>query len=144
MEPATHDRDFHALVKRNAELIRQGKLSEIDSEHIAEELENIGKSQKRELLNRLAVLLAHLLKWGRQPDKRSNSWVGTIVTQRREIMLLLDESPSLRHDIDSTIDKSYRFAKDQAARETGIAKENFSESCPYSFDQIINEDFWPM
>ena len=77
MEPVTHDQDFHAWAKRNAELIRRGKLSEIDGEYIAEELENMGKSQKRELVNRLSVLLAHLLKWQYQPDKRSNSWVIT-------------------------------------------------------------------
>jgi hypothetical protein len=144
MEPVTHDQDFHAWAKRNAELIRRGKLSEIDAEHIAEELENMGKSQKRELVNRLAVLLAHLLKWQYQPDRRSNSWVSTVVTQRREIMLLLDESPSLRHDMDSSIEKAYRFARDQAAREMGVGKKISLESCPYSFDQIVNEDFWPV
>jgi hypothetical protein len=144
MEPVTHDQDFHSWAKRNAELIRQGRLSEIDAEHVAEELENMGKSQKRELVNRLAVLLAHLLKWQYQPDRRSNGWVSTIVTQRREILLLLDESPSLRHAMDSSIERGYRFARDQAAREMGVGKKTSSESCPYSFDQIVNEDFWPM
>ncbi len=144
MEPVTHDQDFHAWAKRNAELIRRGKLSEIDGEYIAEELENMGKSQKRELVNRLSVLLAHLLKWQYQPDKRSNSWVSTVVTQRREILLLLDESPSLRHDMDSSIEKAYRFARDQAAREMGVGNKISSEYCPYAFDQIANEDFWPV
>ena len=143
MEPVTHDQDFHAWAKRNAELMRQGKLSEIDAEHIAEELENMGKSQKRELVSRLAVLLAHLLKWQKQPDRRSNSWVSTIVTQRTEILLLLDESPSLRHDMDSTVEKAYRFARDRAAREMGLGKDMLLRSCPYSFDQIVDEDFWP-
>ena len=144
MEPLTHDQDFHAWAKRNAELIRQGKLSEIDVENIAEELESMGKSQKRELVNRLAVLLAHLLKWQHQPERRSNSWVSTIVTQRREILLLLDESPSLEHDMDSSIEKGYRFAVDQAAREMGVGKDMLLKSCSYSFDQIVNEDFWPV
>ena len=144
MEPVTHDQDFHAWAKRNAELMRQGKLSEIDAEHIAEELENMGKSQKRELVSRLAVLLAHLLKWQHQPDRRTNSWVSTVVTQRTEILLLLDESPSLKHDMDSTIEKAYGFAGDRAAREMGVGKETFPKSCPYSFDQIVNDDFWPM
>ena len=144
METVSHDQDFLAWAKRNAELLRQGKLSEIDTKHIAEELENMGKSQKRELVSRLAVLLAHLLKWPYQPDRRSDSWVSTIVTQRTEILLLLDDSPSLRHDISASIEKGYRFARDRAAREMGIAKDIFPESCPYSIDQIGAEDFWPM
>jgi hypothetical protein len=144
METAARDKDFHAWAKRNAELLRQGKLSEIDATHIAEELENMGKSQKRELVSRLAVLLAHLLKWRHQPDKRSDSWVSTIVTQRTEIMLLLDDSPSLKHDVGSSLDKGYRFARDRAAREMGVGKDIFAETCPYSFDQIVADDFWPM
>ncbi|MFH1113863.1 MAG: DUF29 domain-containing protein [Pseudomonadota bacterium] len=144
METVTHDQDFSEWAKRNAELIRQGRLSEIDAEHIAEELENMGKSQRRELVSRLAVLLAHLLKWRYQPDGRTNSWVGTIVTQRTEILLLLEESPSLKHDMDSSIEKAYRFARDRAAREMGVGRNTFLESCPYSFDQIVDEDFWPV
>lgn len=144
MEAVTHDQDFSEWAKQNAELIRQGRLSEIDAEHIAEELENMGKSQRRELVSRLAVLLAHLLKWRYQPDGRTNSWVGTIVTQRTEILLLLEESPSLKHDMDSSIEKAYRFARDRAAREMGVGRNTFLESCPYSFDQIVDEDFWPV
>jgi hypothetical protein len=144
METVSYDEDFHAWAKRNAELMRQGRLSEVDAEHIAEELENMGKSQKRELVSRLAVLLAHLLKWQYQPDRRSDSRVSTIVTQRTEILLLLDDSPSLRHDLDSSVQKSYRFAWDRAAREMGIANGEFPESCPYSCDQIMNEEFWPL
>lgn len=143
METTSYDEDFHAWAKLNAELMRQGKLSEVDAEHIAEELENMGKSQKRELVSRVAVLLAHLLKWQFQPDRRSDSWVSTIVTQRTEIMLLLDDSPSLRHDMDSSIEKGYRFARDRAARETGIGKDAIPVSCPYSFEQMVNEEFWP-
>jgi hypothetical protein len=144
METDSYDQDFYAWAKRNAELVRQGKWSEIDAEQIAEELENTWKSQKRELISRLAVLLAHLLKWQYQPDKRSDSWVSTIVTQRGEIQLLLDDSPSLKHDQDACIEKAYRFAKDRAARETGLGTDVFPDFSPYSFDQIVGEDFWPM
>jgi hypothetical protein len=144
METASYDQDFYAWAKRNAELMRQGKWSEIDAEHVVEELEHMGKSQKRELISRLAVLLAHLLKWQYQQDKRSDSWVTTVVTQRAEIQLLLDDSPSLRHDVYAFVEKGYRFATDRASRETGIAKDTFPVSCPYSFDQIVSEEFWPM
>ena len=73
-----YEQDFFAWAMKNAELIRQGRLSEIDAEHIAEELEDMGGSSKRELTNRLGVLLAHLLKWKYQPEQRSSSWSGTI------------------------------------------------------------------
>jgi hypothetical protein len=68
-----YEKDFYAWANKNAELLRTGKLSEVDAENIAEELETMGRSEKRELTNRLAVLLAHLLKWVFQPELRSNS-----------------------------------------------------------------------
>jgi hypothetical protein len=144
MTTVAYDQDFYAWAKWNAELMRRGKLSEIDTERIAEELENMGKTQKRELVSRLAVLLTHMLKWQYQPDRRSDSWVSTIVTQRTEILLLMEDSPSLAHDVDSSIEKGYRFAKDRAAREMGVSKNGFPESCPYSFHQVVTEDFWPV
>jgi hypothetical protein len=91
--------DFYAWAMRNAELLRQGRFSEIDAEHIAEELEDMGASAKCELLNRLRVLLAHLLKWQYQPDWRSKGWKYTIKEQRRRIDRLLQENPSLRHKL---------------------------------------------
>jgi len=144
MQPTSYDHDFDAWAKRNAELMRQRKWSEIDAEQIAEEPAHTAKGQKRELVSRLAVLLAHLLKWQYQLDRRSDSWVSTIVTQRSEIQLLLDDSPSLKSDLDACVGKAYRFAKDRTARETGADKTGFPDSCPYSFDQIVSEDFWPM
>ena len=106
METGSYDEDFQAWAKRNAELMREGKLSEIDTQRIAEELEDRGKSQRRELISRLAVLLTHVLRWQFQPDRRSDSWVSTIVTQRTEILLLLDHSPSLKSDMDASVEKA--------------------------------------
>ncbi|MFH0821681.1 MAG: DUF29 domain-containing protein [Pseudomonadota bacterium] len=141
MQTVSYDEDYHAWARQNAELIRQGRLSEVDVEHVAEELDNMGKSQKRELVSRLSVLLAHLLKWQYQPDRRSGSWVGTIVTQRAEIVLLLDESPSLMHDIHASIGKGYKIARERAAGETGIPANAFPESCPYTLDEMVTEEF---
>src|SRR5471032_3643024 len=92
----TYEEDVVAWASEQAALLRAGKLSSIDIEHIAEEIEDVGKSEQRELASRMAVLLAHLLKWQFQPSRRSKSWKFTIRTQRKEVAYVLDEAPSLR------------------------------------------------
>lgn len=95
-DPATlHDRDFYAWTLQQASLLREGRLSEADIVHIAEELESMGASERRELTNRLAVLMAHLLKWQFQPELRGNSWRNTIDVQRYDVKELLEENPTL-------------------------------------------------
>ena len=138
-----YDTDFYQWTFHNAELLRQGKLTEIDIPNIAEELESMGKSEKRELFSRLAVLVMHLLKWQYQSKKRSNSWITTINTQRMDIELLLQDSPSLKHDIDKILNEVYINAKKMFERETGISKKQLPETCPYTFMQVRNNDFWP-
>jgi Domain of unknown function DUF29. len=139
----SYKQDFYAWAMRNAELIRQKRFLEVDAEHIAEELECMGKSEKRELISRLTVLLVHLLKWQFQPERHGSSWIETIVNQRREIQLLLEDSPSLRFEIDQRLERTYMLARQDAAQETGIDKKQFPEACPYSFAQAMDADFWP-
>ena len=88
--PATYETDFHAWALQNASMLRQGRLDELDIEHIAEELEGMSASERRELLNRLQVLLLHLLKYQYQPERRGKSWLLTISHQRTAIERLLD------------------------------------------------------
>jgi hypothetical protein len=139
---SSYDYDFYAWATRNAELLRQGRFSEIDAEHIAEELEDMGASAKRELLNRLGVLLAHLLKWQYQPDRRSKGWKYTIKEQRRRIDRLLQENPSLRHKLSTVFEQAYGDAVLMAVKETTLEEEAFPASCPWSFDQVMSSDFW--
>jgi hypothetical protein len=138
-----YEKDFYAWTTHNAKLLREGKLSVIDVEHIAEEIESMGKSEKRELISRLAVLLAHLLKWQFQPERQSNSWKYTIEEQRDEVLELLDESPSLKHEIDDKLDRSYRKAILWAATEMGVNKSIFQEKCPFSLEETLNKNFYP-
>lgn len=137
-----YEKDFYAWSMKNAKLIRDKKFTEIDTEHIAEELEIMGKREKRELITRLTVLLTHLLKWKYQSAKRSKSWENTILTQRMDIEELLEDSPSLRYEIDKKIETAYKKAKLSAENETGIDKKHFSEECPFSFEQILVFDFF--
>ena len=138
-----YDYDFYAWSIQNARLMRQGKLSEIDVENIAEELESMAKRDRRELISRLTVLLMHLLKWQFQPDKRSRSWELTIDEQRDQITLLLTDSPSLKHQLEERIANSYRLALKKAMKETCLPKNSFPTDCPYTLEQIIADDFYP-
>ncbi|MDP2097018.1 MAG: DUF29 domain-containing protein [Methylobacter sp.] len=140
---ANYNEDFYAWLMSNANLLRQHKFNEVDIEHIAEELEAMGKSEKRELTSRLTVLLAHLLKWQFQPALRSRSWKNTILTQRIDILDLLEDSPSLRYELTERIIIAFEKAKISAEDETGIDRKSFPESCPFSFDQLLNKDFLP-
>jgi hypothetical protein len=138
-----YDQDFNVWLTTNAQLIRQGKLAEIDAEHIAEELEAMGKREKRELVSRLAVLLAHLLKWEFQPTRRSKSWRNTLTIQRSELEELLEDSPSLRAELEQYIERAYARAKLLAEDETKIEATAFPTDCPYSFEAIMDQTFFP-
>ena len=138
-----YDRDFYAWSQEQAGLLRAGKLTQADIEHIAEEIESMGKSEKRELVNRLAVLLTHLLKWQAQPALRGTSWRLTIEEQRDRLTDHLSDNPSLKATLDVSITSGYRLAILSAARETGFDRTAFPGTCPWSFDQMMAEDFWP-
>ena len=140
---ADYNKDFYAWLMKNADLLRQHKFNEVDIEHVAEELESMGKSEKRELTSRLTVLLAHLLKWKFQPALRSRSWKNTILTQRIDILELLEDSPSLHYELGERIAIAYEKARLSAEDETGIDKNNFPESCPFTFEQLLKRDFLP-
>ena len=138
-----YDQDFYAWITHNVKLLREGKLSEIDAEHIAEEIESMGKSEKRELINRLAVLIAHLLKWQHQPIRRSQSWSLTIKEQRIQLISLLEDSPSLRNEIEKKLEDAYEQAVLIAERETALEEKTFSKSCVFSLDEILNKTYFP-
>jgi hypothetical protein len=138
-----YDQDFYAWTQEQAKLLRSGNLSQIDVENVAEELESMGRSDKREIDSRLEVLLMHLLKLQVQVRQRSPGWSGTIREQRRRITKLLRESPSLRPAIAQLIPEAYLEARDKASDETGLPESMFPTECPFTPDQIMAEDFLP-
>lgn len=133
----TYDSDFYMWANRQADLLRSGNLSEADIYHIAEEIESMGKREKREFASRLTILFVHLLKWQFQPSYQSKSWQLTIKEQRMMIIDHLEDNPSLKLKVDEIIIKAYRLARTKAARETGLAEEVFPVQCPYSFDEVL-------
>ena len=138
-----YEQDFYAWANEQAALLRAGRLSEADIEHVAEEIESIGKAEKRELVSRLKVLLLHLLKWRFQPTMRGTSWRLTVKEQRREVADHLGDNPSLRATLSESLRAAYRLACIIASRETGLAEETFPADCPWSFEQMMADDFWP-
>ena len=141
--PSLYDQDFYAWANEQAALLRTGKLSAADIEHIAEEIESMGKTEKRELVNRLAVLLLHLLKWQFQPGRRSASWVATITVQRDDLTDHLRDNPSLKSAVDQAIVDAYRKAAILATGETDLPRTVFPPTCPWLFEQIMDAAFWP-
>jgi Domain of unknown function DUF29 len=138
-----YDADFYAWANEQAALLRAGRFSEVDVEHIAEEIESMGRGEKRELVSLLAVLLLHLLKWVHQPDRRGKSWRLTIEEQRRQLSRHMRDNPSLAARLDEALRDAYGDAVLRAERETDLPRDMFPWSCPWSFDQATDEAFWP-
>ncbi|NCA90112.1 MAG: DUF29 domain-containing protein [Gammaproteobacteria bacterium] len=142
--PATYETDFHAWALQNASMLRQGRLDELDIEHIAEELEGMSASERRELLNRLQVLLLHLLKYQYQPESRGKNWLLTISHQRTAIERLLEQSPSLGGMLnEETVAKVYAKAVREAVIETNLERHLFPVACPYLIERVLEEDWLP-
>ncbi len=142
---ASYEADVVVWANEQAELIRAGRFDLLDLEHIAEEIEDVGKSEQRELASRMAVLMSHLLKWQYQPDRRGASWRATIRTQRNLISKRLDRTPSLRpmlSDLD-WIEDMWADARQEASKETGIGFSVFPETCLWSMNEVLHPDFYP-
>jgi Domain of unknown function DUF29 len=141
--PSLYETDFYAWANEQAALLRTGRLNEADIANIAEEIESMGRSEKRELVNRLVVLLMHLLKWRFQPSKRGKSWRLTIKGQRTELRRHMRDNPSLKAKLTEALTDAYESARIDAARETGLAEDSFPASCPWTYTEIIDDSFWP-
>jgi Domain of unknown function DUF29 len=138
-----YETDYYAWTQTQAQLLRSGQLHKIDVGHIAEEIESLGKQQQQELRNRLGILLGHLLKWQFQPTHRSKSWRITIRGQRREIRLLLEDNPSLQPYLVEALDRGYAQGLDLALQETNLEESDFPLTCPYGFEQALDDEFFP-
>ncbi|HEY3621839.1 MAG TPA: DUF29 domain-containing protein [Roseiarcus sp.] len=138
-----HDTDFYAWSLEQAALLRAGRVGEADLEAIAEEIESMGKTEKRELVSRLTVLLLDLLKWRHQPSHRGKSWRLTIANARYEITDHLEDNPSLKAVLDTAMEQAYRSARLKAAIETEFDEDDFPARCPWSFAEAMDEGFWP-
>lgn len=141
----SYEADVVAWASEQARLIRAGRFDQLDLAHIAEEIEDVGKSEQRELASRMAVLLAHILKWKFQPQKRSVSWTLTIKEQRRLLVRRIQKTPSLGPMLvdPEWIDEIWVDAKALAEKETGLDIGTFPEICPWAMAHVLAEDWLP-
>ncbi|KIZ48071.1 MULTISPECIES: DUF29 domain-containing protein [Rhodopseudomonas] len=130
--------DRYGWVEQQVALLRQGRVTEIDADNIAEELSDVGGEQYDKLESAIRVVLLHLLKWDQQPTHRSKSWVFSIRTQRRQIARVLKKNPSLKPHIAEAIGEAYLDARDDAQEETGLPAKAFGSTCPYDWDAILS------
>jgi hypothetical protein len=125
-------------------LLKAQQWNQLDTLNLIEEIEALGRKERQELRNQLGVLLGHLLKWQFQPDKRSNSWLGTFIREQRDQnRLLLQDSPSLKPYLDEVFLAAYELGLALAIRETQLGEQVFPEECPYTPEQAMNPEFLP-
>jgi hypothetical protein len=138
-----YEDDLFAWTQEQAALLRAQTVDGIDWENLAEEIESMGRRDRRELKSRLRVILLHLLKWQAQPKLRGGGWRKTLLTQRVEIRDLLQQSPSLRREVPGLIRDAYPDAVKEAMDETGLRADVFPNTCPYAPDDVLDEDHLP-
>ncbi|MEY2977591.1 MAG: DUF29 domain-containing protein [Prochlorotrichaceae cyanobacterium] len=145
MRSSLYQQDFYAWTQEQLQLFQSGELDRLDIPALIEELESMGASEKRELVNRLSVLLMHLLKWNYQPSLQSRSWLLTIKEQRLKLEDHLQDNPSLGNTdrFQESLIKAYRLALVKAEQETGLSSSTFPQTCPFTIAQILDHDFLP-
>ena len=146
MTKTTYDTDFYAWTQAQAAALRAKKWLALDVDNLAEEIESLGRSDRRAITHQLERLLLHLLKWVYQPDQRARrgrGWRGSVRQARTAIADLLEESPSLRDYPAQRVALAYRRARQQSAIQTGLPLATFPETRAWSSAQLLDEDFWP-
>jgi hypothetical protein len=145
MSGTAYDKDVILWSKEQAQLLRAGRFAELDIAHLADQIEDVGKSEKREFARRMVVLIAHLLKWRRQPALRGKSWLNTIAVQRQRIALAMKETPSLK-----AVMREPDWRKDvwleaalAASKETGVDLEEFGADWPFTPEEVLDPSFLP-
>jgi hypothetical protein len=146
MTKTTYDTDFYAWTQAQAAALRAKKWLALDVDNLAEEIESLGRSDRRAITHQLERLLLHLLKWVYQPDQRARrgrGWRGSVRQARTAIADLLEDSLSLRDYPAQRVALAYRRARQQSAIQTGLPLATLPETCPWSSAQLLDEDFWP-
>lgn len=137
-----YDRDFVLWTEEMARLLRERRFDQLDVGNLAEEVESMGKRDRREVENRLEVLLMHLIKWQIQPGRRTGSWRATINLQRGRLDKVMRDSPSLRRVLSSALSQTYQRAKEHALQEAGMQLD-LPTACPFTIEQILDTGFLP-
>ena len=141
-----YEQDFYLWIQETVELLKKGQLEQLDIENLIEEVDSMGKSQRKELKTRLIVLIEHLLKlqyWTTEKDYNARGWRNTIVEQRRQIAYTLVDSPSLKAIINDMFLDCYQDARNDTLRKYQLPLTLFPQECPFSLLEVLDPDFIP-
>jgi hypothetical protein len=143
-EPANlYKQDFFLWLEITARLLKERRFSDIDITNLIEEIESMGRSEKHGLQSNLVVVLLHLLKYKYQPEKRSKSWLSSILEHRRRLRVCFEDSPSLKPYFTEVFERCYQDARHQAAVETGLPLDRFPEESPFTPQETLISEFLP-
>lgn len=138
-----YESDFSGWIDQTIRLLKGGHWHDVDVNHLIEEIEDLGKRERRAISSQLIRLLLHLLKWQYQPQRRTDSWLDSITDARTQIDLAIADSPSLKSYPAEQLTDCYRRARRQASQQTGLKADTFPETCPYAVDLVLSEDWLP-
>ncbi|MBD2089507.1 DUF29 domain-containing protein [Microcoleus sp. FACHB-1515] len=138
-----YETDYLQWIETTIDQMKQQNYGAIDWENLIEEIEDMGRSERRSLESNLTVILVHLLKWQFQPERRSNSWQASIAEHRRRIRKAFKDSPSLKRYLEEMFAECYEDAIELASIETGLPASTFLRSCPYTSAQVLEAGFLP-
>jgi hypothetical protein len=137
-----YETDFNLWIEQTVNQLKTGNIQGLDLENLIEEIDSMGRNNRREVRSRLIVLMAHLLKWQYQPRKRSKSWTDTINEQRLQLNLILEDSPSLKPFLGEVLDDCYQYGRKEAVKQTKLPLTTFPPEIPYSQEEVLS-DFLP-
>jgi hypothetical protein len=142
--PVAKEADLYSWALRQAELLRAGRLTEIDAAAIAEEIDDVGEEEYHRLESALRVVMLDLLKWDHQPSMRSRSWTLTVREQRRRAERQLRKNPGLKSQLDEALEAAYEDARLEAASETDLPLSVFPVRRPFEYAEIMERSIiWP-
>lgn len=137
-----YDQDYHSWLESTIQHLKSSNFSEVDWENLIEELEDMGRSEKRAVYSNLKILLLHLLKYRYQPEKRSKSWLSSICEHRQRLHRSFRESPSLKNYFEIVIPESFEDARELTSKETGLNINSLPNECPFSIEEILDREFF--
>jgi len=136
-----YEKDYANWAEIMANLLAEKQFDELDIDNLVEEIKDLSKRERDQLISSIRLIIHHLLKWKYQPQKRSRSWQITIERERNNIDLYLEDSPSLRQYLASEwVNKAHRIARLDAAKETDL---NFPKECPFTIEEILDFNYFP-
>lgn len=138
-----YERDFYSWTEEQSRALRESRWDDLDWENLAEEIESVGRNDRRALVSHLEVLLAHLLKCLIQPERRTRSWDQTISAQREDVAELIKRNPSLGRIPAERFAEAYARAIRLAAQDTGLDEQRFPATPPFTLADALSVGFFP-